>query len=538
MRKTPFPALALAVLAVLLQPADGAGYGVRLHDLFPARALADSRAPSGRAVKRDTLPGLTDADVARFRGWFYQRAAALSDPALSRAFRRRYPTPAAFDARAFREFLMMNGEARVLGVDSFAAVYRAMAAQDRALDPHPEYVPGRRLPLTTAIQLGSIYPDLDRRNQSRIWRDAGGGVVRTATGDTVPFDPMTLNMGRLTGLSSQAHGHYGLNHHPKSDALDVLKRAPWDFAVAIGFPGAVETYAEANAQLFTDLALLALLGGRPGWPTLSALYAGSALHYVADVGNPVHTVQAGSYEIYVDATFQAWLRKATTLFGLLGAAPSRSSIGVDILTNLHTLSEELFQYELEDALRRSASGRFEGIPESMHGAVAALDRGDGALRRILADTLARLRSQGPAPAFGAAVTAVVVNAGYEDGADVYRTIRRLAVGPVRRGSVVIDFDTIPDEELWRFIRPRSSREVRVALDHFNELEARGVARVTEALRWWWGQYVVTSMAPRADRPLLVDLIVRRVVSERLRYLEAAESRRRTWIRTHGGLPSP
>jgi len=67
---------------------------------------------------------------------------------------------------------------------------------------------------------------------------------------------------------------------------------------------------------------------------------------------------------------------------------------------------------------------------------------------------------------------------------------------------------------------------------------QAVARVTEALRWWWGQYVVTSMAPRADRPLLVDLIVRRVVSERLRYLEAAESRRRTWIRTHGGLPSP
>ena len=88
---------------------------------------------------------------------------------------------------------------------------------------------------------------------------------------------------------------------------------------------------------------------------------------------------------------------------------------MDILTNLHTLSEELFQWELEDALRRSASGGFEGIPESMHGAVAALDRGDGALRRVLADTLARLRSQGPAPAFGAAVTAVVVNAGAQYG---------------------------------------------------------------------------------------------------------------------------
>lgn len=535
--RRPLPFVAGIAAILLLVPSNVTGYGVALHDLFPLRALADSRAPSGRAVRADTLAGVTDADIARFRGWFYERACVLPDTALRHAFLRRYPTAAAFGARAFKEFFLMNGAAHVLGVDSFAAVYREMKPQDRALDPHPRYAAGPRIPLMAALQLGSIYADLDRRNQSRIWRDAGGRVVRTATGDTVPFDPMTLNMGRLTGLSSQAHGHYGLNHHPKSDAPDVLKRAPWDFAVAIGFPGAVETYAEANAQLFTDLALLALLGGRPGWPTLSALYAGSALHYVADVGNPVHTVQAGIYEIYVDATFQAWLRKATTLFGLLGASQARNSIGVDILTNLHTLSEELFQWELEDALRRSASGRFEGIPESMHGAVAALDRGDGALRRVLADTLARLGSQGPAPAFGAAVTAVVVNAGYEDGADVYRTIRRLAVGPVRRGGVVIDFDTIPDEAVWRFIRPRSSGEVRVALDHFNELEARGVARVTEALRWWWGRYVVTSMAPRADRALLVDLIVRRVVSERLRYLEAAEARRRTWIGSHGGLPN-
>jgi hypothetical protein len=531
----PFAAGIAAIL--LLVPSNVTGYGVALHDLFPRRALADSRAPSGRAVRADTLPGVTDADITRFRGWFYERARALQDTALRHAFLRRYPTAAAFDARAFKELCLMNGAAHVLGVDSFAAVYRELTPQDRALDPHAPYLAGQRIPLATALQLGSIYVDLDRRNQSRIWRDAAGQLRRTATGDTVPFDPMTLNMGRLTGLSSQAHGHYGLNHHPKSDSPDVLKRAPWDFAVAIGFPGEVETYAEANAQLFTDLALLALLGERPGWQALSALYAGSALHYVADVGNPVHTVQAGIYEIYVDATFQAWLRKAGRLFGLLGAAPTRNSIGLDILTNLHTLSEELFQYELAEALRRSASATSAAVPESMHGAVAALDRGDGALRRVLADTLARLRSESPVPAFGAAVTAVVVNAGYEDGADVYRTIRRLAVGPLRRGRVVIDFDTIPDDQVWRLIRPRGSADVRAALDHFNEVETRGIARVTEALRWWWGQYVVTSLAPRANRPLLVDLIVRRVVSQRLRYLEAAESRRRTWIQTHGGLPN-
>src|SRR5205085_7863023 len=158
-------------------------------------------------------------------------------------------------------------------------------------------------------QLGSIYPDLDRRNQNRMLRDASGRPRLTTTGDTVPWDPMTLNMGRLTGLSSQGHAHGGLNRHAKSDDPATLKHEPWNFAIATGFPGPVETYAPDNAQAYTDLALLASAQGRPAWRTLGAFYAGNAMHYIADVGNAVHTVQVGIYPIFFDATIQAWLRR-------------------------------------------------------------------------------------------------------------------------------------------------------------------------------------------------------------------------------------
>jgi len=72
--RRPLPFVAGITAILLLVPSNVTGYGVALHDLFPLRALAESRAPSGRAVRADTLAGVTDADIARFRGWFYERA--------------------------------------------------------------------------------------------------------------------------------------------------------------------------------------------------------------------------------------------------------------------------------------------------------------------------------------------------------------------------------------------------------------------------------------------------------------------------------
>ncbi|MBI1722780.1 MAG: hypothetical protein HYR48_02600 [Gemmatimonadetes bacterium] len=526
--------LAIA-LALLAAPGVALGYAIFVHDLLPTSALGRSRAPSGRAVARDTLPGATDADVERFRAWFHARARALPDTAVRNAFLRRYPTVIAFDARAFKELLMMNGQARALGVDSFAAVYRARSATDGALDPHVRYRPGIRIALEDALQLGSIYVDLDRRNQNRLWWRADGTPDRTATGDTVPFDPMTLNMGKLTGGSSQAHAHYGLNHHPKSGDRSVLRSAPWDFAIAIGFPGEVRTYAEESTQLYTDLAILALLSGQPGGSTLSAFYAGNAMHFIADVANPVHTVQAGNYDIYVDATLSRLRRQLATLFGLLGAVPTRNAIGEDILTNLHNLSEKLFKVELESALDHAARNRLDSVPVSMQPALAALEEGDGQFGHVLSDSLRWLRHRDRNPDFGRAVTAGVVEATYRDGAELYRLTRRLAIDRLRRGTLVVDFDTIPDARVWEFVKGLRSPRTRITLQLFNGVQARGLARATEALRLWWGQYVVASMTEVERRGRVSDETMTRLLGSRLAYLRVAEGRRARWIASHGGL---
>jgi len=523
--------LLAAVPSVLL------AYGTVIHNLLPGRALGGLRAPSGRVVDADTLPGAADRDLDAFRALLYARASRLADTATRHAFLRRYPDAAAFSPRALKEFLMMDGGATVLGVDSFAAVYRAMPAKDRRLDPHPDYVSGQRLPLVTALELGSIYPDLDRRNQSRLVRDAAGRPVLTAAGDSIPFDPVSLNMGRLTGLSSQAHAHYGLNRHPKSSDPAVLKQAPWDFAIATGYDGPVETFAPDNAQLYSDLSLIALLDGRPGLRTLSALYAGNAMHYVADVGNAVHTVQVGIYPIFVDATIQAWLRKAFTLFGLFGRAPSRNAIGVDIITNLHTLSEELFQEELSEGLRAEDAGRLDAERPSVRTAVRALTAGDDSLARVLGDTLSALDRTEVAPAFGRLIAQTVVDASFRDGAEVYRVTREIAVRPLRTGRVTVDFDTVPNEQVWRFVRVVRAAPEHSPLDDFNAVHARGIARTATALRRWWEQYNrAASLAP-ARRRAALDTVVSRLVRERLAYLDEAEARRLAWMHNHAGGPA-
>jgi len=519
-------ALALSALAPALLP----GYGTAVHDLLPRAALVGLGRETGPVSPADTLAGPTDADLSLFRRWLYDRASALPDSALAGRFHRRYPTVAAFDERAFREFLMMDGEARVLGVDSFAAVYRNLRPSDRAMDPRAPYVPGSRIALLTALQMGSIYPDLDRRNQDRLARGATGRIILTASGDTVPFDPMSLNMGNLTGLSSQAHAHYGLSRSPKSDEPATLKTRPWDFAVATGLPGPVETYAPDNAQMYTDLAVLAALGGRPRWQALAALWAGNAFHYVADCGNAVHTVQVGIYDVFVDATIRAWIRRATTLFGLLGRAPSRNAIGIDILTSLHTGSERVFQMELLDAVRAAGSADTAALPAGMDRVLVALREGDDSLRRAMADTLRMLGAREPVPDFGRAIAEVVVDANVRDGAEVYRVTRQIVDKRLRQGRVSLDFDTIPDAAVWRWI----TADRRTDLAGFNTVHARGIARTVEALRTWWGVYRRLGAAPPSRRAALLEAVTTRLVAERLAYLDAAEARRRTWLALHSG----
>ena len=526
------------IIALLAAPSAALGYGVWVHYVIPTVVLKDFKAAPGLdvpAIHTTMLSGATDADVAGFRTWFYDRAAALKDAGVRAAFLKRYPTAAAFDLKAFKEFLMMNSEAKVLGIDPFEAVYQARTPADVAQDPTSPYTPGQKISLETALQMGSAYPDIDRRNQDRLYRTADGKLVLTTKGDTVPFDPMTLNWGNLTGLSSQAAEHTALNHEKHSSDPGMLAVDPWNFVSATGYPtDSVESYAEANAQMYTDLAYITALGGASGSDMLSALFAGNAMHYIADVGNPIHTLQVGTKDISSDATMQYWLGRLKTVFGLLGHTPSRNSIWIDMRTNYRTLSEKLFQAELREAMRLDSAGKKDSISAAMKGALDAFRTGDQGMRRVLLAATVNQARKEAYPPYGRIIAGAVVDSGYQDGAAIYRLTREIAVSSLGKAGVRVDFDTMPENRIWEFVRDRNDPAIKAALDTFNIIQGRGLGRVYEAITAWWNAYQGTRLM-HTDRARVTDWMIARLIVGRLNYLAYADARREDYINLHGGL---
>jgi len=526
---------AAAVAALVVIPSLAAGYAILIHHLLVTKALGDEKSLTNTPVKNTTLTGVRDADLERFRLWFYNQAKALPDTAARNGFVRRYPTAAAFDATAFKAFVMIAGSTRTLGFDSMAAVYRTLERNEARQDPYPQYHEGASLPLEQALAMGSMYPDLDRRNQDRILRGPDGKPRLTTRGDTVPEDPMTLNMGRLTGPTSDNFAHYGLNHMPKSSDPQVMRSSPYNYVVSLAFPGPVETYAEQSAEIYTDLAQLTLLEGGAGMPTLSALYAGAAFHYIADVANAVHTLQGGTPGIQNDITLARLIRQVKSGFGLWGKVPSNVELSSEILGNLHTLSEKLFQVELSEALMMAAQNNTAAIPESMRGAPAALTRGDTTLHVNYHALVNGAMHDTKYPEFGRLIAAAVVDNSYEDGSEILRLTRAMANNTVRRATQVINFDTIPDAKVWDYIASRTSGNTQAALRRFNGLEIKGLQRANEALQAWWYAYGLLANPPASKKNEARNTILARLVRQQVVYLDAADARRATWLASHGGL---
>jgi len=315
----------------------------------------------------------------------------------------------------------------------------------------------------------------------------------------------------------------------------VMRSSPWNFVVARAFPGPVETYAEQNAQIYTDLSQLALIEGGSGMQTLSAVYAGSALHYITDVSNAVHTLQGGTPGIENDITLSRILQQIKTGFGLWGKVPAPEQIQADILFNLHTMSEKVFQVELSDAIMAAAEGNQSSIPASMQAAPAALARGDTSMYVQLHALINSAAHDAKYPEFGRLLTAAVIDESYQDGAEILRLTRAMANTTVRRASLVIDFDTIPDAKVWDYVANRTSTNTQNALRRFNDIQIKGLRRASEAVRAWWYAYGLVANPPAAKKTEARNAILGRLVKQQLAYLTAAESRRNTWTASHGGL---
>src|SRR5262249_14097626 len=236
-------------------------YEERIHRLLEERALP-----------ADVLDLPLAGDAASVRTLVWRAGAEHPDPDVRRRFLARWPTE--WDDWAFKDFLGLTPEAKVIGID----VLPAPAARVR-----------------DAIVPAASQPDQDRRNQSRFAHDKDRTVRKDAWDRPLPADPAQLDMGPLTGLASQAYAHYGLPKVTFSDDPAILKEDPRRWA----YPPTARGFAPAFAQMFTDLALVAAARGGERDP-LAWLFLGHAHHYLEDVCNQIHTLQA-IYDFFYDA---------------------------------------------------------------------------------------------------------------------------------------------------------------------------------------------------------------------------------------------
>ena len=498
-------------LTVTFQPGRAAGYAVAIHEALTRSGLPDTAG----VLQPSSVVVPTARDLAAFRAWLWQQASAHPDEALRTRFLARYPTAEALGPMALRELLGFTGSPRrrIFGIDRVPA-QRTMGAR-------------------AAVVAGAAAPDLDGRNRDRLafdparTGDAGAArrartaselALRDKRGQPMPFDPATLNMGRLEGLSSQAHAHYGLLPGEMSSDPNVLESTPERFAIAAGFPAApVITLAPEMAQLHADLGVLAALWGGRGsrWLTISAV--GQGLHYVQDLGNQIHTVQVGSYALFRDAKIQYWWRAAVTAGGYLTELRSFVSIGMDILRNHHIFIEQIAAQRFLQALAGHS-----GSP-AMDGLAGSLTADDPDFAKAM-DATVRTRENGVGPV--EAVARALIVASSTEGGEAYRLARQVSCGRLRAYGVTIPDDTEGKLDADTLVCGRDDPKVAAALEELYALQARGMRRAVTAMRRVDAE--IGQTLARADRAPLLSETLGRLLRGALDRLDAAESRRAQW----------
>jgi hypothetical protein len=472
-------ATGLLALAIGL-PESAAAYEEGLHQLIGERALPDDL-PRGLA-----RPGAGDAAALRRAAW--QAGATHPADDVRRRFLARYPDAAALDDWAWKDLLGLAPEVRVVGLDDFP---------DLGADAR------------TVAARAARAPDEDGRNRERFAHAPDRSVRRDAWGRPLPADPAQLDMGSLRGISSQAHAHYGLPPLERSDSPEVLRTDPRRFA----WPPTARAFAADFAQVHTDLALAAAGLGTPGSEALAWVHLGAAHHYLADVANQIHTLQA-IYPFFRDAKLQSWKVELLSAGGLLGPRPGFVDIGIGIVQNHHLFLENLWAKRLREAV----AGR-PAHPRVAEG-LAAIARGDPDLERAL--DARGLDAAGP---FGRAIGGELMEASSREGAEVYEAARDIARPRLSRARYEMADGTDPDLEL----RPSPDP---ARLDRFYALQGAGLARAGSALRRHaalFREAVAAAGASPEGRAALRDGALRRLVAERLGALEAREARLAAWV---------
>lgn len=457
---------ALLVCCLLVPVGIARGYEERVHALLSQRGY---RGPVAVAQADDA------AAVRALRERIWRAGAEARDAALQRRFLSRYPSLAGFDAWDMKELFALNPERRVAGFDETVSL---PGGQDGV----------------TLYAAASRLPDDDWRNRDRYRHDRQRKQEHDAWGRPLPDDPATLEMGALTGLSSQAHAHYGLPKLAFSDDPAVLRSDPRRFAV----PPTVHTFGADFVASYTGLAILA--ARLPGGQRLALTQAAAAAHHLEDVANQIHTVQVGIYPFFVDAKLQSYKEELLSVGGLLFDRPNFLQIGLTIISNHHILAEGLYAKHLLTP----------GDPVAVQ---TWATPADPAFQHTL-DSL----PAGCLPDFGHAIAAALIDRSSYEGPEVYGAIRAVALRRWSRAGQHFDETDDPDRAL------RKGADLR----RFWALEAMGARRGLQALDAWWSHFsTCPTLSPEGEQRL-----AERLVRQRLDALEAAEARARSFT------PSP
>jgi hypothetical protein len=447
------------IAAVVTAGAPAGAYDQKVHALLSERGFAGDPTVAGDA-----------SAVALLRQRIWHAGAEAKDPELRRRFLARWPAREAFDAWAMKQLFSLNPDKHVAGFDDDVA----LPADGDA-----------RAVYATASRL----PDDDERNRDR-FRHLRREVTYDQWGRPLPADPATLEMGSLTGLSSQAHAHYGLPHLAFSDEPSVLKTDPRRFAV----PPTVHTFGADFAESYTILAVLA--SRLPNGQRLALTHAGAAAHHLEDVANQIHTVQVGIYEFFVDAKIQSIKEELLSVGGLLRPHPSFMSIGLDIIANHHVLAESLYAKHLLTPNDPVAVQTTNAPP-------------DDAFQHTL-DGIPPSCTSG----FGRAIAEALIERSSYEGPEVYRAVRGIAQHRWSRAGQHFDEHDDPDDAI----------KTNARVDGFYALEAAGARRATQTLAAWWARFRACAALDDAA----VDALAEQLVRERLDALDATDARVRSW----------
>lgn len=478
----------VGLTAGLLWPSRASAYAEDVHYQLALRGLQNS--------------GLSDvAAPANLVAAAAVREAidshARRSPTLRDAWVKRYPKPADFDDWAFKYFLLLEPGSKVVGIDRL---------DDRITATSKLY---------DLVALGTRHPDEDWRNRERIAYTPQRQPQKDASGALAPADPALLNMGKLGSLSSQAHAHYGLAQVEFSGDPDVLKSDPRRFARKAGYERApILTLAAEMSQEHLDLALLAALTDSPSARELSWLYTGAGFHYLEDVGNQIHTVQVGLYDFFQDAFFERMKMGLLTGGGYVKPMRSLASIGIEILSSHHVLSEHITRKRLLAAVAGDTD------PDGVR-LMQAITVDDPAFSAALDSALAGIGGSPEKGEFGMAITRAMIEASSHEGDAVYRATRSIADPRLRTRHVIYDENRDdPDSALV----PRSSENESSYRD-FYSLQERAFHRVGTALRRWVAlQQKAVSVTNPDERAALRAAIVERLVSRQLKMLDAQDAR--------------